>query len=194
MSLTIEINDKQFSGIIDTIQANSRVILNAIGQDIVDVSLQAFEDQGLFGKTNTWPERAVPNRVGIFADANAGRIPPSRRLVPRPALINNRDLFRSITHRVVSKEKVIAGTNKPYAKIHQEGGRVTIRKTNANFDFFIEKFLLRENKSLSDEERSKIQNLKNVKQLEVDIPQRKFLAYTRARAIEVFFEEVKAIL
>lgn len=96
-------------------------------------SQKAFREQKFADKA--WPAR-YPNQsgkklniAGTLADFNSGRSSPKpNRFQDRPALIDEGyrgGLIGSLTFEVISDNAVEWGTNKPYAALHQTGGKST---------------------------------------------------------------------
>lgn len=104
-------------------------LLNLVGLFMVGRTQQAFRDQGRGGIS--WPGRAVPNRIGILRDLEAGRRPPERRFEARPAGIDTGRLRASIAYRVQGDSTVVVGSNLPYASDVQRGSTVSISVTGS---------------------------------------------------------------
>lgn len=107
-------------------------LMKRIGAIVAKECRKAFPAQRL-GDIE-WPARyegmAEPfiNIAGALADWNAGRKNPKpSRFQDRPALVDERNLWQSITSRpgvdvAGQGATVYVGTNRPYAALHQEGG------------------------------------------------------------------------
>jgi len=116
-----------------------RGLMKQIGALGVAASQKAFREQGL-GDLK-WPAR-YPSQVepklniaGALMDFKSGRkAPKPNRFQDRPALIDEGQrggMWGSLTLDVTGPLSVAWGTNKSYARIHQEGGRVSIRYDDA---------------------------------------------------------------
>jgi len=110
------------------------------GALLVETSQRAFVDQRL--GDDEWPPR-YPNMeppfiniAGALSDFNAGKSKPkNNRFNERPALVDQGlagGIWGSITF-AASKNEVEVGTNKPYGKIHQEGGESDIAVTDEGY-------------------------------------------------------------
>lgn len=166
---------------------NPRDLLEAIGFDAQQFCAKSFRNQGLY-KLNQWKARSVPSLAGIFADANKpGGDIKTRRLDPRPALIDTGLLARSISYRVISDRIVLVGTNVPYAKVHNEGGYSTQVKSNtkANFDKKIDKFVKNSMGSFDSKTKGMVLSLKHADSLTTRVPKRQFLGYPIKRANKI---------
>ena len=113
---------------------NPKGLMTRWGAMMVEVSQRAFLDQRL-GDVE-WPPRypgmqpPIINIAGALSDFNAGKKNPKpNRFQDRLALVDEGmrgGLWGSITFRA-DQDGVEVGTNKPYAKLHQEGGGSFIR-------------------------------------------------------------------
>lgn len=97
--------------------------LHACGAYLVGRAQRAFADQGRGG--DSWPERAIPNRIGVLRDLQAGRQPPERRWDGKPAGVDTGRLRSSIAYRVEGNT-VVVGSNLDYASDVQLGSSATI--------------------------------------------------------------------
>src|SRR3990167_8399514 len=105
----------------------------------VSTSQRAFREQKLgdLDWEPRYPNQRAPkfNVAGAWSDFNSGLARPKpNRFEDRPALIDEGargGLLASLTWKVVSKDTVEWGSNKPYAKLHQEGGRTRIDITGS---------------------------------------------------------------
>lgn len=100
-----------------------RDVLAAIGLFLVGKMQSTFRDQGR-GPIR-WLGRHVPNRFGVLTDLKEGRTPPERRWDSRPAGIDTGRLRSSLAFRVEG-DKVVVGSNLPYASDVQQGGTSSI--------------------------------------------------------------------
>jgi phage gpG-like protein len=98
-------------------------ILEAWGLFLVGKTQAAFRAQARGGES--WPARAVPNKLGILADLAQGKTPPSRRWDPRPGGIDTGRLRSSIAYRVEG-QVVTVGSALDYASDVQQGGPRTL--------------------------------------------------------------------
>lgn len=170
---------------------NKHELLEKIGFDAQQFCARSFRRQGLY-KDNAWPARVAPSLAGIFADANEpgnGAI-KTRRLDTRPALIDKGRLSRSITYQVEGN-KVVVGTNVPYAKIHNEGGTSTqLRHNYESFDQKIDKFVRVDMKDFGDDAKMNVLGLKKADSLTTKVPKRQFLGYPTKRAWKIIKEHL----
>lgn len=99
---------------------NPRALLVQVGSLLLARAQKAFREQrrGPY----EWKARRVPNVAGIVADLREGKTPPTRRLDPRPALIDTGRLRQSLTFRVLGEKEAQVGTNLPYASLMNYGG------------------------------------------------------------------------
>ena len=190
--ITVTLGESSFVRQMDEFTTDPRDLLEALGQDAVDVSQEAFLDQGIFDKHNTWLPRPVPNLAGIFSDVNENRIPPERRLEPRPALRDTGGLINSISYQVLG-DKVRVGTSKDYAKVLQEGGTTFQLKSNPDFDSGINKFISRFASRMTAKQIEKVNGLKDIGLLRTTHRKRTFLDYNINRAEEVFADVVEKV-
>lgn len=107
-------------------------LLDALGATAASLSMKNFEDQAFDGRP--WPEAyegreprvRLANLVGSLL---GGQKPPDRVLEGRPAGVYTNELYKSITHRVVSSGPeggaVEVGSWLDYASRFQEGGKST---------------------------------------------------------------------
>lgn len=103
--------------------ANPTPALHAVGLLLVGRAQRTFAEQRAGGQE--WPERGVPNRIGILMDLKAGKNPPERRWDARPAGVDTGRLKGSISYRVEAN-KVVVGSRVAYASDVQLGGPRTI--------------------------------------------------------------------
>ena len=74
--------------------ADFRPLGDAVGTFLLGRAQQSFRNQG---RNSAWPERAVPNRIGILLDLKKGtKNPPERRWTPRPAAEDTKRLLMSL--------------------------------------------------------------------------------------------------
>lgn len=120
---------------IETAAKDTTPLMKQIGALNVEASQNAFNEQK-FGKFK-WPER-YPNQrapklnvAGALSDFNAGKKNPKPiRFEDRPALMDTGHLQQSITFQVLNSTTEETGTTKPYANLHQQGGKSTQPVTN----------------------------------------------------------------
>lgn len=154
--------------------------LDRIGVYLRERARSRFQDQSFGG--DEWAERSVPNIAGIISDfQDRGRSPsaiPLRRFEARPALIDTGTLRKSIDYRVEDDgATVTVGTNLPYARKMQEGGRSDFRidaQTGAKLKRLAASAKV---KNLGDAERvaRRLESVAEVDTFSVDIPPRTFI-------------------
>lgn len=149
--------------------------LRAVGLYMVGQAQAAFSKQGRGGAA--WLPRAVPNRIGVLRDLEAGRTPPSRRFDARPAGIDTGRLRQSLAYRV-SGTKVTIGSQLPYASDVQRGSSVTI-DLDADLRHKLAEWLKGLGKGgKGDAARAAFGPLFQQKALSTTVPPRPFLAIT----------------
>lgn len=153
--------------------------LEAVGLIMVAGSQAAFKSQR-FGKAD-WKQRGKRNTFGIIADfAGGAKSPKKRRFDRRPALMDKGfggGLVSTISHRVMGKI-VEVGANKPYADVHQVGGKSKSEIVTKNVQSLLFKWL--KSKGGSDHQSlAWILNKKFTgKRLETDVPARPYIGLT----------------
>lgn len=119
---------RRMQALVKDLPPQSPPLLKQIGAIIVKECRKAFVMQRL-GDLE-WPARyegmsdPFINIAGALVDWNSGRPNPKpNRFQDRPALVDERNLWQSITHKLWPKQNTILfGTAMQYARIHQEGG------------------------------------------------------------------------
>lgn len=106
---------------------NPEPILRQWGALLLKTSQRAFVDQSFDGKAwpARYPQQARPklNLAGVIQDFATGRnAPKAIRFVDRPAVIDTKDLFRSLSFALISKDTVEAGSNIDHAGLQNFGG------------------------------------------------------------------------
>lgn len=162
---------------IERAVSNPTGALKQIGALLVSQGQRAFRMQRL-GR-EAWKPRGVPNVFGIIADFHAGkRAPPARRFQKRPALRDTGRLASSLAFRLVGKDTVEAGSNLPYAAVHQAGGRVESETITEKVQRLLWSWL----KGRGSEWKAKLGFLLNKKfrdkKLEGEVPARPFIGIT----------------
>lgn len=118
---------------------NGKGLMKQIGALGVAASQKAFRDQALGGIKwdPRYPGQKEPklNIAGALMDFKSGRkAPKPNRFQDRPALIDEGQrggMWGSLTLEVTGPLSVAWGTNKEYARVHQEGGHISIRYDDA---------------------------------------------------------------
>jgi hypothetical protein len=189
----IVVTDKKLLKKLETFFKIDKRLKDAIGLDAVSFSQDSFRNQGLY-KKGEWPARTVPNVAGIWKDLNLGQQIKTRRLDPRPALVDTGVARNSIAYQWQGNEKMRLGTNRQYMKNQQLGLPSTQKKLNPeHFNAGITKFLRQNKKRLSDREYAQIASLMAINELTVTPKKRRFLGYTVARLKEVVLSFKKSV-
>jgi len=110
-------------------------LLRQIGTLLLVQATRAFEEQGLgdIKWKPRYPNQKAPmvNIAGSLQDLNKGREPKARRFQRRPALMDSKALYQSVSKnnpaasRLLGAHVIEVGSVKEYAGLMQHGGRST---------------------------------------------------------------------
>jgi len=170
---------EQFARIQDRLASTLRVLPEIIGNEVVNFSLQSFEQEAWSGNSQeVWSKRKNPTKWGKPDDTG------------RALLVKTGKLKRSIRiTRIVNNIVYVGagGTDIPYARVHNYGFRGTVNQSVRSFQ-------------RKDKTGKLIEIKAHNRTIKQNIPQRRFIGadsdspYLKARLRRISIAELKKIL